>query len=87
MALEYVAALKPRVSKQHLMIVEDLALSGYEFNAIELGIDVANTYGFELPDQLHERARALIVAEGCSPDRFDEMLADRPTLRRHASAS
>lgn len=87
MALEYVEALRGRVSKSALDLVETSANSGYEFDAIEIAIDIANTYGFELSDELHARARNLIVSEGCSPEGFDEMLADRPSLRPRASAS
>lgn len=85
MALEYLEALRGKVASVDLFIVEGPATCGYEFDAIETAIDVANSYGFELPDQLHKRARALIVAEGCSPEGFDQALADRPSLRPRAS--
>ncbi len=79
MALEYLDALRGKVSKVDLFIVESPALNGYEFDAIETAIDIANTYGFDIAENLHERARALIVSEGCDPAGFDAMLADAPS--------
>lgn len=81
LALAYVDALRDRVSRFEARILEGEANSGYEFHAVESAVDTANTYGFELPESLHERARELYLSEGCSPERFERMLADRPSLR------
>lgn len=87
LALTYLDAVKNYVSKFDAWIVEGQAINGYEFSAVETAIEIANTYGFEIPQELHNRARALYIAEGCSTERFDLILEDRPSLTRQSSAS
>lgn len=81
LALAYVEAIRHRVSKFDTNIITGEANSGYEFDAIELAIATANTYGFEIPQELHDRARELFVEDGCSTETFDQLLAHRPSLR------
>lgn len=82
LALAYADAIRSRVSRFEVNVVEGEAKSGYEFDAVELAIDIANTYGFELPDELHERARALYLSEHCGTESFDRLLSNRPSLRK-----
>lgn len=84
LALAYLAALRGRVSNFEYRIVEGEANSGYEFASVETAIDFANTNGFELPQELHDRAFALYKAEGCDTAELTELLADRPSLQHAA---
>lgn len=81
LAFAYLAALKGRVSNFKYRIVEGEANLGYEFSAVETAIDLANTIGFEFPQELHDRALALYESEGCDTSELTELLADRPSLR------
>lgn len=81
LALEYVEALRGRVTDRDLSVVLSPATCGEEFSAIHTAVAVANLYEFDLPAELNARAEALLAPYPDELDEFHEMLSASPSAR------